>query len=64
MNEGRAVINEGINLMKQKQAHDQLKIQLSDFFFFPPLLSLYCKNTSAAAPFQLSNELSSALRKT
>lgn len=57
------MINEGINLMKQKQAHDQLKIQLSDFFF-SPLLSLYCKNTSAAAPFQLSNELSSALRKT
>lgn len=36
MNEGRAVINEGINLTKQKQAHDQLKIQLSDLFFFSP----------------------------
>lgn len=63
MNEGRAVINEGINLMKQKQAHDQLKIQLSDFFFFP-LAFPVLQNTSAAAPFQLSNELSSALRKT
>lgn len=41
MNEGRAVINEGINLMKQKQAHDQLKIQLSDYFFFPfPVLQI------------------------
>lgn len=36
MNEGRAVINEGINLTKQKQAHDQLKIQLSVFFPPPP----------------------------
>lgn len=32
MDEGRPVINEGINLMKQKQAQDQLKIWLSDSF--------------------------------
>lgn len=30
MNEGRAVINEGINLTKQKQAHDRLKMRLFD----------------------------------
>lgn len=59
MNEGRAVINEGINLMKQKQARDQLKIQLSDLFFFPfPCTA----NASPAAPSQCDSKLSSALK--
>lgn len=35
MNEGRAVINERINLTKQAQASNQLKIWQDDFFFFP-----------------------------
>lgn len=34
MNEGRAVINERINLSKQAQASNQLKIRQHDFFFF------------------------------
>lgn len=57
MNEGTAVINEGINLTKQKQARDQLKIQLSDLFFFP-----CTANASPAAPSQRDSELSSALK--
>lgn len=34
MNEGRAVINERINLTKQAQASNQLKTRQHDFFFF------------------------------
>lgn len=53
MNEGRAVINEGINLTKQKQAHDQLKIQLS--VFFSPSSFPCTAHSSPAAPSQLNS---------